>query len=175
MAQIFTISKVGEELIQHYESCRLKPYLDSKGIVTIGWGHPLHDTNGEYLKSLILVPPQFLNITQAFADQLFLEDMEIFEEGVAKIDTNRNAGLHSPIFFSQNQFDALCDFSFNEGLGALRGSTLLKRIIENSTDEQITNAFLMWNMADGEENKGLRYRRQSDAVLYTEGRLQFFN
>jgi len=74
-----------------------------------------------------------------------------------------------------NVFDSLVSFVFNEGFENLLTSTLLKRIKTDMTPDMITEAFLMWNEAGGKVQRGLTYRRQTEALLCTTGELKFFN
>jgi lysozyme len=66
----------------------------------------------------------------------------------------------------QNQFDALVCFSYNVGLGALKGSTLLKKLNANPKDPTIRDEFLRWNKAAGRVMRGLTKRRAEEADLY---------
>lgn len=66
---------------------------------------------------------------------------------------------------TQGQFDALCDFTFNLGSGALAGSTLLRLLnMGNYADAGLQ--ILRWDMADGEHQKGLMARRQAELKLW---------
>jgi len=67
---------------------------------------------------------------------------------------------------NQRQFDALVSFAYNCGSGALKGSTLLKRVNANPQDPAIKDAFLMWNRADGKVLNGLTRRRNAEYSLY---------
>ena len=67
---------------------------------------------------------------------------------------------------NQCQFDALVSFAYNCGSGALKGSTLLKRVNNNPADLTIVDAFLMWTKADGKTLAGLVSRRKAEAKLY---------
>ena len=66
---------------------------------------------------------------------------------------------------TQGQFDALVSFAFNLGLGALRGSTLLKKLnvgnVKGAADQ-----FLLWVNAAGKVLPGLQKRRQDERALF---------
>jgi GH24 family phage-related lysozyme (muramidase) len=66
---------------------------------------------------------------------------------------------------NQNQFDALVDFTFNLGSGALAGSTLLKKL--NAGDyEGAANEFKRWNHVNGKPSKGLTRRRAAEEKMF---------
>ena len=66
----------------------------------------------------------------------------------------------------QNQFDALVSFAYNLGNGALKGSTLLKKVNANPNDIAIKKEFLKWVNAGGKRLQGLVNRRTEEANLY---------
>jgi lysozyme len=141
-------------LIKSEEGCVLTPYLDQAKVPTIGWG-TIRYPGGNYVT--MQDPP----ITQDEADYFLECDVD---DTAASVDTMIPAGLN------QNQYDALIDFAYNEGTGALHGSTLLRLITANPLDPAITNAFSMWDKihVDGEleVDNGLLKRRQKEAALY---------
>ena len=126
--------------IKEFEGCVLTSYKDSVGIPTIGIGH----TNGVKMGQ---------SITSKQAEDLLRYDLlpvENFINTIKEIDT-------------QGKFDALVDFAFNLGIGALKSSTLLKKIKSNSPDKYIIAEFLKWNKAGGKVMKGLVKRRTWEA------------
>lgn len=136
-------SDVGIELIKKYEGCVLKAYKCPSGVWTIGYGH----TNG--VKS-------GMKITKAQALNYLKQDLNVFEKDV----TN-----YVKVTLNQNQFDALVSFSFNCGAGALKTSTLLKKL--NSSDYNgSANEFLKWNKSNGKVLNGLVRRRQEEKELF---------
>jgi lysozyme len=137
------MSSTGVALLKQFEGLRLKAYLCSANVPTIGYGH----TKGVKLGDVI---------TQDQADQYLREDLIPCETAVlAKVP-----GL------TQCQFDALVSFVFNLGVGAFSKSTLLKLIKTNPHDPGITAQFLRWNKAGGKVVKGLTDRRTEEANLY---------
>ena len=72
---------------------------------------------------------------------------------------------------TQNQFDALVSFAYNLGAGALRNSTLLKRLhagdVKGAADE-----FPKWNKAAGKVLEGLTRRRMMERQLFYHDRGQ---
>ncbi len=136
-------SNVGIELIKKYEGCVLKAYKCPSGVWTIGYGH----TNG--VKS-------GMKITKVQALNYLKQDLSVFE----KVVTN-----YVKVPLNQNQFDALVSFLFNCGSGALKTSTLLKKL--NSCDYNgAANEFLKWNKSNGKVLNGLVRRRQEEKELF---------
>ena len=136
-------SNVGIELIKKYEGCVLKAYKCPSGVWTIGYGH----TNG--VKS-------GMQITKVQALNYLKQDLSVYEKAV----TN-----YVKVPLNQNQFDALVSFSFNCGSGALKTSTLLKKL--NSCDYNgAANEFLKWNKSNGKVLNGLVRRRQEEKELF---------
>ena len=137
------ISQTGIDLIKKFEGCRLNAYLDAVGVPTIGYG----STEGVQMGD---------TITQEEAETLLLKDLERFEAGVTRL-------VKVPI--DQNAFDALVSFSFNLGLGALQGSTLLKLV--NAGDAPgAAREFAKWKHAGGKILPGLVARRAAESELF---------
>ena len=135
----------------------MEAYEDSAGIWTIGYGTILIDGRTPVRKGD--------RITKEKADAL------LFEEVMKKGHEVRE--VVKPATLSQQQFDALVSFAYNVGVGALKNSTLLKRVKANPKDPFIRDAFLMWDKAhvDGTlvEIEGLKRRRIEEADLYFSG------
>jgi lysozyme len=149
-----TTSENYDKLVREQEGCILHPYLDQANVPTIGIG-TIRYPNGAHVT--MQDPP----ITQDQADQ-FLE-----------FDTRDAANAVTSFVGSainQNQFDALVDFAYNVGTGALHGSTLLRLVNANPSDPAIRKAFGMWNKihVDGklQVSNGLTKRRKAEADLY---------
>lgn len=100
-------SDQGIKLIHGREGCVLKPYRDSVGVWTDGWGN----THG--------VIPNGPPITQEKADADFRQHLEKFEAAV-------NEAVKVPI--PQHAFDALVSFAYNVGPTAFQSSTLVRMI-----------------------------------------------
>lgn len=171
------LGEKGFKLIKRYEGLHdgdlstigLQPKMCPVGIWTIGWGHAII-YQGKFLRgdenhdlALSLYPA----LTIAEADKFLEIDIAVFENNVSSLNLN----------FNQDQFDALVSFCYNEGFGALLGSTLLKRIKSHIGD--ITAAFAMWNKGKIKGVyvvlPGLTFRRKTEALLYMTSELKFFN
>ena len=141
------------ELIKSFEGLFLNAYLCPASVVTIGYG-TISYPNGKKVK---------------LGDKISLDeavDYLMFEvnEKARKVDALIREDL------TANQFAALISFAYNLGEGALKGSTLRKRVNENPKDATIGDAFMMWCKAnvDGKliKLKGLERRRQAESDLY---------
>jgi lysozyme len=122
------LSKNGFKIIKNFEGLRLSAYRDIAGVWTIGYGSTrYHD--GKQVKP----GDQLTGETQA--DALFQNTLGQYEEAV-------NSFVKVPL--SQNQFDALVSFTYNEGTGALEESTLLAKLNEKNYKEAAIH-FLAWD------------------------------
>jgi lysozyme len=74
----------------------------------------------------------------------------------------------------QHQLDALGSFVYNLGMGALKSSTLYRKLLKDPTDPTIPAEFLRWNKANGKVLDGLTKRRRSESELYATGELNLY-
>ena len=146
------ISQDGIEALYRRECANGQPaltaYSDGGGTLTIGCGHTGPD-----------VTPG-LTITREQADALFRKDIAPCEQAV-------NDTITVPL--RQYQFDALCSFTFNVGVGAFEKSTLAKRINSGAQEDIITAEFARWNKSGGKVNQGLINRRNSEIGQWARG------
>jgi len=148
--KITKIDANGIKLITDWEGLKLKPYLCSANVPTIGYGSTRYE-NGNKVK-LTDAP-----ITKERALELFKNTLHTYERDVdalARDDIN------------QNQFNALVSFAYNLGTTALRNSTLLKKVNLNPNDKTIANEFVKWVNAGGRRVQGLVNRRNAEVVMY---------
>ena len=145
MGEIKQMSDNGLKFLMNNEGVVLKPYLDTKGIPTIGVGNTFYE-DGSKVK--MTDPP----ITEKRAMELFRWILKQYE--LAVYSNTRDD-------INQNQFDALVSFTYNVGVNAFKNSTLLKRINANASQQSITNAFMMWN-----KPKQIIGRRKREVELY---------
>lgn len=143
--KMMTTSNKGKQLIKEFEGLRLKAYRCPAGVPTIGWGH----TKGVRIGQ---------QITESQAEDLLVED-------IAPIERHLN-GLK--INFRQEQFDALVSWIFNLGLGNFKSSTMYKRILANSQDEDITDSLIKWTYSGKQQLPGLMKRRVAEANLFLD-------
>lgn len=139
----YRISDKGIELIRSFEGLELKAYLCPAGILTIGIGHTKGVKKGD-------------TITEEQALQYFKDDVEPIENYLNKLN----------ICETQGQFDALVSFIFNLGKGSFSRSTLLKKIKNKASDEEICTQFMRWVYAGGKKLNGLIRRRKAECELW---------
>ena len=144
------LNKEGYDLIKLFEGLRLKPYLCSAKVPSIGFGATFYENN----KKVLMSDPA---ITKQRAEELLQLSADRFARKVVNL-------VKKPI--TQNQLNALTSFAYNLGSGALASSTLLKKVNVNPNDVTIRNEFLRWNKANGVALKGLTNRRIKEADLY---------
>lgn len=143
------ISDEGLRLIKSFEGYhtrlddgRCKTYRCPANVLTIGWGC----TEGVH---------EGMIWTEAEAEAALRRELAKFEAGVIQAVT---------VPMNQNQFDALVSLAYNIGLGALRGSSVLKAV--NKEDwTGAAKAFQLWNKGGGKVLPGLVSRRSREAAL----------
>ena len=140
------ISEQGLDLIKSFEGLRLKSYQDSIGVWTIGWGHTRGVRKGQV-------------ITEAQAERFLRDDLEPIERQLTA-DLGEDGVL-------QCQFDALCSFCFNLGIGAYMKSTL-RKYVKAGRDDEADREFAKWVHAGGRVLPGLVRRRRAEAELYAQ-------
>jgi lysozyme len=153
-----TLDNKGYLLIAQFEGLRLKPYLCSAGVPTIGYGSTFYPSGRK-------VTMRDNPITQETAFWMLKQVANMFAKDVDSLVTSN---------INQNQFNALVSFAFNvgsdidadnipEGLG---DSRLLRRVNANPNDPEIAREFVKWNKARGRVLDGLTKRRLKEAELY---------
>ena len=148
--KITEISDACIDLVKSFEGFFSKPYLCPAKVPTIGYGTILYP-NGKK------VTLQDLPIDEKKAIEFMRFELN---QKAKEVDAMTSDAV------TQHQFDALVSFAYNCGSGALKGSTLLKRVNANPSDPTIIDAFLMWTKADGKTLNGLVRRRKAEAKLY---------
>jgi len=130
-------------LIKDFESLRLKAYLCPAKVWTIGYGHTRNVERGQ-------------EITEAEAERLLRCDLVEFERDVNRL-------VRVPL--TQNQYDALISFIFNNGAKEFSTSTLLRKL--NTGDYTgAAKEFKRWKFAKGKELPGLVRRRLLEERLF---------
>lgn len=142
-------SNVAKDLIQKFEGFKPKPYLDAGGIPTIGFGTTIYPNGNK----VALTDP-------AISEETALEYlMHNLEQKCDRI----NPLIKVPV--TQNQFDAICSFTYNLGVHSLQISTLLKKL--NKSDYAgAADEFLKWKYDNGVALKGLEQRRHAERELF---------
>ena len=148
---ITQLDQAGLEMINQFEGCVLHPYLDQAGIPTIGIGMTYYPDTGN--KVTMQDPP----ITQDQANAYFIQ-MAVPYASSIHLDT-------VPVL-NQNQFNALFSFCYNIGISGFEGSTVLRLVNQNITDDTLKQAFLMWVKAGGRVLQDLVDRRTKEYEIY---------
>ena len=140
-------SQKGINLILSFEGFSAKPYLDSAGIPTIGYGNTYYPGGKK-------VTLKDLPISKEKGVELFSSVLPTYE----KIVNNK-----IKVALTQNQFDALVSHTYNTG-----GSDTLFSLINKKADpETIKNCFVLKYITAGSKPiKGLIGRRKAEAVLF---------
>jgi len=144
-------SFTGLNTLKVLEGFKAKPYPDSGGKMTVGYGHLIVKGDGVSTGDII---------DQVKATELLVRDVQKAVDCV-------NGCVTSTI--NQNQFDALVVFAYNVGSHALQNSTLLRKL--NFKDfQEASNQFLVWDKvrANGMfiEVNGLKNRRLAEQKLF---------
>ena len=134
------ISEQGVLLIKTSEGFAAHVY-DDNGKPAIGYGHDLLE--GESYPD---------GITQDEATVLLLAD-------VSKLEAWLNTNI--PADCTQGQFDALCDFGYNLGLGSL------KTMLGHGWD-QVPQQIPRWNNVNKQPSAGLTARRAAEVALWEQ-------
>lgn len=132
------------DLIREFEGCRLEAYKCPAGVWTIGYGSTHGAREGD-------------RWSQAEADERLEQDASVLCATICR-DTNGH-GLND------NQLSALISLAYNIGMGALKGSTLM-RFIRRGDYESAADQFERWNKAGGKPLAGLTRRRKAERELF---------
>lgn len=137
----------GIELIKSFEAFRANAYhleVDPPNVWTVGYGY----THG--------VKPG-LTVTEEEATALLCQECRRIESAINPLFQSR---------VSQNQFDAIVSFTYNLGVGAFQGSTLLK-MLNNGDYAGAADQFPKWvHSSGGNILSGLVRRRNAERDLF---------
>lgn len=114
----------GLHKLETREGCKLRAYLDTQGIPTIGTGH----TGPGVCLGLVW--------SQAQADEALVKDVKRCEDCI---------NFYVAVTLAQHQFDALVSFVFNIGTNAFMHSTMLKKINQGDM-EGAAKEFDRWHI-----------------------------
>lgn len=132
--------------LKEFEGLRLVAYKPTKAERwwTIGYGHSAADVRAG------------MRITEEKAEELLKRDLYFVEKFVNDIPNVR----------TQGQFDALVSFAYNVGVGNLKRSTLLKKIMHDAPVSEVQREFMKWVYSGGKKLDGLVKRRRWEAERY---------
>jgi len=154
MSKITQMSQKGILLIEHFECSGdvtkfLKAYKCPAGVMTIGIGTTVYPNGNKVQEGDVCT-----------ADQAYQYLQHDLQGTIKQVDSYTTDSIN------QNQFDALVSFAYNVGTGALKTSTLLKKVNANPNDPSIADEFKKWTHGGGKVLPGLVARRQAEADLY---------
>jgi GH24 family phage-related lysozyme (muramidase) len=141
-----------QKIIKEFEGCKLTAYADSAGVWTIGWGTTIVNSapvrKGD-------------KISQSLADELLLTEILRIAEKLREI-------IPPVAKWGGNQQAALVSWAYNVGLGAVKDSTLRKRINDGEGGPVVIPQELpKWNKSNGKVLPGLTRRRAAEVELFT--------
>lgn len=145
------VNKAGLELIKQWEGKKLRAYVDTGGVLTIGYGH----TSAAGAPKVV----SGMQITEEEATEILKRDIDGVETSVEKL-------VKVPL--SDNQFGALVAFVYNIGETQFKGSTLLRKLNQGKYDA-VPGELAKWVNDNGKRIKGLVNRRAAEAGLWVKG------
>jgi lysozyme len=104
-------TETGRKALQQRENCRLKSYLCSAKVWTIGYGNTYYEDGTKVKEGDV--------ITQDRANKLFDFILPSYEKII---------NTHVKVLLTAFQFDALLSFVYNIGEPNFKGSTLLREL-----------------------------------------------
>lgn len=134
----------GRSLIQKFTGLRLKSFQDAAGVWTVGFGHTGADVTAETV------------VSQQQADDQLIKDLDVVCNGVNAMVT---------VKLSQNQFDALVSFAYEQGLHTLKTSTLI-RLLNAGSYSAAADQFPRHTRSGGKELPMLLTRRNAERELF---------
>ena len=152
-ASQMTTSENCLSIIKELEGFSGKPYKDTDGKYTIGYGTRCPDE----LVSKYMYDP----MTEEEADAELRKEMVSYEKAV-----NAFIDRHS-LSYTQGQFDGLVSLVFNCGTSWLtKGNTLIAALSGGATGNELIYAFTVYSMSGGSRSLGHIKRRLAEANMY---------
>lgn len=143
-------------IAQQFEGFRPKRYLDTGGRPTIGYGHLLAGPSD---------PLWNATLSDESGQELLAQDM--VNRAALPLETVLGSRLSS---LTDNQYAALLDFTFNEGAGRFKGSTICHMIVTGAAASAIAPQFGRWvyGVVNGQEVvlQDLVRRRAAETALW---------
>jgi GH24 family phage-related lysozyme (muramidase) len=156
-----TTSIEGAKLAARFEGTVRTPYKDDFGRTVIGSGHVL--TQEELRTGTLRIGGELVSyrdgITMEQATALLAQDLEPVRKQVDELVT---------VPLTENQLDALTSFAYNVGIGAFRGSNVLKKL-NAGRYEAVPAEMMRWvKVGGGETVPGLVARRRAEVARWNE-------
>jgi len=145
----YSLSQKGVDLIASFEGFSNKPYKDSGGVWTIGFGTT-------YINNV-----KVSHGTPSVSRDQALGLLKINVRGTEKMMRKMITGV-----LTQSKWDALVSLTYNIGIGNFQKSSVLKYI--NAGDiKKAAESFLLWNKdSTGKVLTGLVLRRKTEKALF---------
>ena len=144
--------------VKQFEGFVARASKDPDGYLSIGYGHKITGADPDSFRTEAM--------SEADADALLLHDLDA--DGATPLCNVLHPSVLADL--TDNQYAALIDFTYNEGIGRLIGSTLL-RLLNGGQLDQVAAQFDRWiyGMVDGKEVvlPGLVKRRQAETELWS--------
>lgn len=148
-------SQAAVDLIAKFEGFKSKPYHDSVGIATIGYGSTYHADGTK------------VTMEDAPIDQNKAKEMLLYHLNKVVLPDFQK---HITVSLQQHQLDALACLVYNIGDGAFDKSSVLKAINDQITDSVVLESdWEAWSKAGGKTLEGLLNRRKAEYKYFTEG------
>ena len=135
------------DIIKQFETFRSEPYLCPAGIPSIGYGTTRY--------------PDDWKVTMDDPPCDIAEALYYLQHDLNNIETYVTKKVTIPL--NQHQFDALCSFTYNVGVGNFGISTLLKKL---NRGEYCADEFDRWIKVKGKDMPGLIKRRKAERDLF---------
>jgi GH24 family phage-related lysozyme (muramidase) len=137
--------------VKAYEGFSATKYRDTGGVPTVGYG----SVDGWIM--------DYDRVTEVQATQALKEEINSKAKQIKANLDNKGISL------KQNEFDALCSFAYNCGMGALLGSTLYSRVVRGGRGTNLLVCFTAWAKVNGQVVQGLLNRRKEEYQMFTNG------
>ena len=144
------VSQNGLIKIQYFEGFVARAYPDANGF-SIGFG-----TNLNTPELLAKYKQPDVTITRDEAALLMMGKIGQIEDAFTKVIT---------VPLTQNQYDALASFTYNMGIGAFEGSTMLK-LLNQKNYQAAADEFPKWSFLQGKQSPGLLSRRNQERTIF---------
>ncbi len=149
-------SEDGIAMIKFFEGFSAKPYRDTDGHYTIGYGTWCPSDKVEYYTQNPMSKEE--------ADAMLRTSITAYED-----DVNEFIDKHG-LTYTQQQFDAVLCMVFNVGTSWLnRGSTLIRALTGEPTENELLYAFSIYSMSGDSRSIGHVRRRLMEANIYLNG------
>jgi lysozyme len=151
------ISQRGIDLLKEMEGFQPKPYNDSAGFSTVGYGTLLHRGKVDFSNPLDKQYEKGISVDEA--EQLLRVHLRVEVEPIVARSVR--------VSLTQHQYDALCCFTYNIGSHAFEKSTLVK-LLNLGSYATVPEQMMKWIMAGGHVVEGLKNRREREIALWQE-------